>query len=164
MPEQSNVVAEAVERIHESRKMDDTWGVSRKQRAPVKVLVIGMCAAAREQAAVDIARGSGLEFERADLSVVVGRSTGETERHLDHLFGDAERRDAVLFFDGADALFGEDAEYRDDRHDHVNPETLLQRIESFAGVVVLGARLRGHFSEVFIGGMHFVVEANHAAA
>jgi SpoVK/Ycf46/Vps4 family AAA+-type ATPase len=91
---------------------------------------------------------------------VVSKYIGETEKNLESLFREAEASNAVLFFDEADALFGQRSEVHDAHDRYANIETgyLLQRMEHYTGVVILATNLRMNLDEAFTRRMHFTVE------
>jgi SpoVK/Ycf46/Vps4 family AAA+-type ATPase len=95
---------------------------------------------------------TGHEVYRIDLSLVVSKYIGETEKNLSHLFDQAERQRWILFFDEADALFGRRSETRDAHDRYANQEVayLLQRVESFDGVAILATNLRDNIDAAFM--------------
>ena len=98
----------------------------------------GSAAAAAESVAHELGRG----LMRVDLSAIVSKYIGETEKNLDRAFEAAKQSGAVLFFDEADALFGKRSEVKDthDRFANIEVNYLLQRIESFGGVVIVATK------------------------
>jgi hypothetical protein len=86
-----------------------------------------------------LAAERGVDLTRIELAQVAGKYIGETEKHLDAVFADAARRDAVLLFDEADALFGKRSDVRDAHDRHANQEVsyLLRRIEAYDGIVIV---------------------------
>jgi SpoVK/Ycf46/Vps4 family AAA+-type ATPase len=102
----------------------------------------------------------GIDLYRIDLSGVVSKYIGETERNLESIFQAAERATAVLFFDEADALFGKRSEVQDahDRYANIEISYLLQRIERFDGVAILATNLRQNLDEAFMRRIDFVVD------
>ena len=88
-----------------------------------------------------------LDLFELDLAELVSKYVGETERHLDAVFRDAETAGAVLLIDEADALFGKRSEVRDahDRYANLDVNYLLQKLESYAGIVVLTSNLGARF-------------------
>jgi SpoVK/Ycf46/Vps4 family AAA+-type ATPase len=86
-----------------------------------------------------------------DLSMVISKFIGETEKNLAGLFDRAEHKDWILFFDEADALFGKRTQVRDAHDRYANQEVsfLLQRIETFHGLVILASNLANHVDEAF---------------
>ncbi|MBF9222678.1 ATP-binding protein [Hymenobacter ruricola] len=98
-----------------------------------------------------LGQATGHEVYRVDLSMIVSKYIGETEKNLARVFDTAERRQWILFFDEADALFGKrsTATTANDRHANQEIAYLLQRIEDFAGVIVLASNLKGNVDEAF---------------
>jgi SpoVK/Ycf46/Vps4 family AAA+-type ATPase len=111
-------------------------------------------------AAEVIAGELGLELFRIDLSAVVSKYIGETEKNLEVVFRAADRGDAVLLFDEADALFGKRSEVKDahDRHANVEIAYLLQRLESYEGLAILTTNLRGNIDEAFLRRLDHILE------
>jgi SpoVK/Ycf46/Vps4 family AAA+-type ATPase len=105
-------------------------------------LLSGGTAAAKAQVAEALARDLGLGLFRVDLSAVVSKFIGETEKNLGRLFDAAEAGGGILYFDEADALFGKRAQIKDshDRFANVEIDYLLQRIEAFTGVAILAIK------------------------
>lgn len=97
---------------------------------------------------------------RIDLGRVVSRYIGETEKNLDRLFAMASASDAVLFFDEADALFGKRSDVRDnhDRYANVEVGYLLQRIESYRGLVILASNARHNIDPAFLRRLRYIVD------
>ena len=107
-----------------------------------------------------LARESGLDLWRIDLSAVVSKYIGETEKHLDRIFAQAHDGNAILFFDEADAIFGKRSEVKDahDRYANIEVAYLLQRLESYEGVVILASNLARNIDMAFSRRLHFVIE------
>jgi SpoVK/Ycf46/Vps4 family AAA+-type ATPase len=101
-----------------------------------------------------------LDLFRIDLSAVVSKYIGETEKNLRRVFDAAEAGGAVLLFDEADALFGKRTEVRDshDRHANIEVSYLLQRMESYGGLAILTTNFRQHLDEAFLRRIPFLVE------
>ena len=97
---------------------------------------------------------------KVDLARVVSKWVGETEKHLEAAFNEAEESHAVLFFDEADALFGKRSEVHDahDRYANVETSYLLQRMEEYAGIVILATNLRKNMDDAFVRRMHFSID------
>jgi SpoVK/Ycf46/Vps4 family AAA+-type ATPase len=91
---------------------------------------------------------------------VVSKYIGETEKNLRAIFEEADRADAVLFFDEADALFGKRSEVKDahDRYANIEINYLLQRVELFEGIAILATNVRTHIDEAFLRRIHITVE------
>ena len=102
----------------------------------------------------------GLDLYRIDLSAVVSKYIGETEKNLERIFRAADQGDAVLLFDEADAIFGKRSEVRDahDRYANVEVAYLLQRLETYDGLAVLTTNLRGNIDEAFVRRLDCVLE------
>jgi SpoVK/Ycf46/Vps4 family AAA+-type ATPase len=99
-----------------------------------------------------LAADLGLDLFRIDLSRVVSKHIGETEKNLDALFEAARGADAILFFDEADALFGKRSEVKDahDRYAHIEVDYLLQRLESCESVTILATDARENIDPAFL--------------
>lgn len=99
-----------------------------------------------------LGKHTGRDVYRIDLSQVVSKFIGETEKNLARIFTKAEDRNWILFFDEADALFGKRTSVRDAHDRYANQEVsyLLQRIESFDGLVILASNLRNNIDEAFL--------------
>ena len=102
------------------------------------------CGRNARAAAEALAKGLGRDLLYVDLSAVVSKYIGETEKNLERLFSDAEANGALLFFDEADALFGKRTSVKDahDRYSNIEIDYLLQCIEEYDGVVVLASKSR----------------------
>jgi SpoVK/Ycf46/Vps4 family AAA+-type ATPase len=107
-----------------------------------------------------IAGDLGLDLYVVDLSSVVDKYIGETEKNLERIFTEAAGVNGVLLFDEADAVFGKRTEVNDSHDRHANMESayLLQRMESFDGVAVLTTNLRSNLDEAFIRRLDVIVE------
>ena len=111
--------------------------------------------------AADIMAGElGLDLYKIDLSSVVSKYIGETEKNLSRIFMEAESCNAILFFDEADALFGKRTEVRDshDRYANIEAAYLLQKVEEYDGVVILATNFRRNIDDAFVRRMHFTLE------
>ncbi|HEY7641468.1 MAG TPA: ATP-binding protein [Steroidobacteraceae bacterium] len=124
------------------------------------VLFHGPRGTGKALAAQAIARELGTQLLRIDLSRLVSKYIGETEKHLDAVFAEAEQSGAVLLFDEADALFGKRSEVKDshDRYANVEVNYLLQRLEDFDGIAILTSNLRSNIDEAFLRRLRFEVE------
>ena len=107
-----------------------------------------------------VAGDLGLDLYVIDLSTVVDKYIGETEKNLDRIFAEADRVNAVLLFDEADALFGKRSEVSDARDRYANVEVayLLQRMEQFDGVAILTTNLRANLDEAFTRRLDAIVD------
>ncbi len=138
------------------------WGFDRKltQGKGLNILFAGPSGTGKTMAASVIANDLGLEMYKIDLSSVVSKYIGETEKNLSKIFSEAETSNAILFFDEADALFGKRSETKDahDRYANIEINYLLQKMEEYEGVVILATNLSRNIDEAFLRRMQFVVE------
>jgi hypothetical protein len=139
-----------------------SWGFERKLGSgrPLAALFAGPPGTGKTLAAAVIAAELNVDLYHIDLSQVVSKYIGETEKHLAELFADAEAANAALFFDEADALFGKRTEVRDSHDRYANLETsyLLQRIDSYEGVVILASNFIKNIDEAFVRRLGFMIE------
>ena len=144
------------ERVH------GEWGFDRKLSLGkgLSVLFSGPSGTGKTMAAEIIASTLGLELYKIDLSVVVSKYIGDTEKNLSRIFTEAETSNAILFFDEADALFGKRSGVKDshDRYANIEIGYLLQRMEEYDGVVILATNLRKNMDEAFVRRLQFTVE------
>lgn len=126
----------------------------------LNVLFCGPPGTGKTMAAEVIARELRLDLYRIDLSQVVNKYIGETEKNLDRIFSAAENSNAILFFDEADALFGKRSEVRDshDRYANLEISYLLQKMEEYQGISILATNLRKNLDEAFERRLQAVVE------
>jgi SpoVK/Ycf46/Vps4 family AAA+-type ATPase len=140
----------------------DAWGFGRKlaMGKGLNVLFAGSSGTGKTMAADIIAGELGLDLYKIDLSTVVSKYIGETEKNLSRIFAEAEDSNAILFFDEADALFGKRSEVKDahDRYANIEISYLLQRMEAFQGVTILATNLRKNMDDAFVRRLHFTVE------
>jgi SpoVK/Ycf46/Vps4 family AAA+-type ATPase len=127
--------------------------------AGLAALFTGSPGTGKTLAAHVLADELGLELMQIDLSVIVDKFVGETEKNLEKVFRDAENRNVVLFFDEADALFGARSAVQDAHDRYANQEVsyLLQRMESFDGITLLATNLRGNLDRAFVRRIQFIV-------
>jgi MoxR-like ATPase len=126
----------------------------------LSVLFSGLSGTGKTMAASVLARELNLDLYNIDLSNVVSKYIGETEKNLSRIFDEAEHSSALLFFDEADALFGKRSEVKDahDRYANIEVAFLLQRIEQFSGVVVLATNISRNIDAAFVRRIAHVVE------
>uniref|UniRef100_UPI000B16390A ATP-binding protein n=1 Tax=Streptomyces scabiei TaxID=1930 RepID=UPI000B16390A len=107
-----------------------------------------------------VAAELGLDLYVVQLSSIVDKFVGETEKNLERIFTEADRTDAVLLFDEADAVFGKRSEVKDSHDKYANMESayLLQRLESFDGIALLTTNLRANIDEAFTRRLDLVVD------
>ncbi len=138
------------------------WGFGQKVSLGkgVNALFAGPSGTGKTMAAEVIAGELSLDLYKIDLSAVVSKYIGETEKHLAKIFEEAQTSNAILFFDEADALFGKRSEIRDshDRYANIEISYLLQKMEEYEGIVILATNFRKNMDEAFVRRIHFTVE------
>jgi SpoVK/Ycf46/Vps4 family AAA+-type ATPase len=137
------------------------WGFDRKLAMGKGVIALfaGASGTGKTMAAEILANDLGLDLYRIDLSSVVNKYIGETEKNLERLFSEAQESDAILFFDEADALFGKRSGVSDahDRYANIETAYLLQRTEEYNGLVMLASNLPKNMDDAFMRRIHFTV-------
>jgi ATPase family associated with various cellular activities (AAA)/Winged helix domain, variant len=140
----------------------EEWGFAAKRTRGLSInaLFAGESGTGKTMAAEVIANDLRLNLYRIDLSAVVSKYIGETEKNLRRLFDAAEDGGAILFFDEADALFGKRSEVKDshDRYANIEINYLLQRIESYRGLAILATNMKSALDQAFMRRIRFVVE------
>jgi SpoVK/Ycf46/Vps4 family AAA+-type ATPase len=137
------------------------WGTARAwNEGGLAVLFAGAPGTGKTMAAEAIAAELDLPLYRIDLSQVVNKYIGETEKNLRRLFDAADSADVILFFDEADALFGKRTEVKDahDRYANLEISYLLERMERFKGLAILATNRKKDLDEAFLRRLRFVVE------
>ncbi len=124
------------------------------------VLLTGPSGPGKTRAAEVLASTIGRDLMRVDLGRVVSRYVGETEKNLDRAFAMAAASGAVLFFDEADALFGKRSDVKDshDRYADIQVSYLLQKLESYRGLVVVAASMRQNIDPALLRRLRHVVD------
>jgi hypothetical protein len=139
----------------------DRWGFRQKMNRGlgVNALFTGESGTGKTMAAEVIANDLRLNLYRIDLSAVVSKYIGETEKNLRRLFDAAEDGGAILFFDEADALFGKRSEVKDshDRYANIEVNYLLQRMESYRGLAILATNMKSALDTAFLRRLRFIV-------
>ncbi|MCM0640822.1 AAA family ATPase [Cellulomonas wangsupingiae] len=125
----------------------------------ISALFSGSPGTGKTLAAHVVADTLGMDLFQVDLSAVVDKYIGETEKNLERVFGQAESLNAVLFFDEADALFGSRSAVTDAKDRYANQEVayLLQRMEAAEGLTILATNLRGNLDPAFARRLHFMI-------
>jgi len=138
------------------------WGFDKKLSLGkgLNVLFSGPSGTGKTMAAEVIARHTELDLYKIDLSCVISKYIGETEKNLSNIFKEAESSNAILLFDEADALFGKRSEVRDshDRYANIEINYLLQKMEEYEGVTILATNLRQNMDEAFVRRLHIIVD------
>ena len=153
---------EMVQRIRCHTTVFDTWGYGQKlaHGKGLAALFVGESGTGKTMSADIIAGELGLDLYKIDLSSVVSKYIGETEKNLERIFTEAETSSAILFFDEADAIFGKRGEVRDshDRYANLEVSYLLQRVEAYEGMVILASNLQANIDEAFVRRLSFIIE------
>ena len=140
----------------------ETWGFAARGRRGlgISALFAGVSGTGKTLAAEVLARNLRLDLYRIDLSAVVSKYIGETEKNLKQVFDAAEEGGVLLLFDEADALFGKRAEVKDshDRYANIEVSYLLQRMENFQGLAVLTTNLKSSLDKAFQRRLRFTVD------
>jgi hypothetical protein len=140
----------------------EDWGFAAKRTRGlgISVLFAGESGTGKTMAAEVLADELRLSLYRIDLSTVVSKYIGETEKNLRRLFDAAEDGGAILFFDEADALFGKRSEVKDshDRYANIEINYLLQRIESYRGLAILATNLKDSLDTAFVRRLRFILD------
>ena len=161
-PEQIEQLRAICHQVNYRDLVYDTWGFDRKLALGkgLTALFAGPPGTGKTMAADIMAHELGLDLYKIDLSTVVSKYIGETEKNLSRIFAEARSSNAVLFFDEADALFGKRSEVRDahDRYANIETAYLLQKMEEYDGIVILATNFRKNMDEAFVRRLHFIVE------
>jgi hypothetical protein len=128
------------------------WGMAKRLKPGYRALFHGPPGTGKTLTAMLLGKHTGKDVFRIDLSRVVSKYIGETEKNLSRLFDKAEHKDWILFFDEADALFGKRTDIRDAHDKYANQEVayLLQRIEGYNGLVILASNQRANIDDAFV--------------
>ena len=159
-----NVTLEQLEEIRNwllhGRTLLHDWGMASRLRPGFTSLFCGPPGTGKTLSACLLGKLCDCEVYKIDLSMVVSKYIGETEKNLARVFDQAEHRGWILFFDEADALFGKRTRVEDSHDRYANQEIsfLLQRIEDFDGVVILASNLRHNIDDAFLRRFQSVVQ------
>ena len=156
------ILRELVQTIRLRPRVLDDWGVGHKlvPSSGVTALFAGPPGTGKTMAAEVIARELRQDLYKIDLSGVISKYIGETEKNLESIFVEAINSNAILFFDEADAIFGKRSEVRDahDRYANIEVSYLLQRMEAYDGITILATNLRANLDDAFARRLQFAVD------
>jgi SpoVK/Ycf46/Vps4 family AAA+-type ATPase len=163
LPEaQLSQLHDIVNQIKHRHTVMGLWGFSRKISLGrgLNALFSGSSGTGKTMAAEIIGYELALDIYKIDLSSVVSKYIGETEKNLNRLFDEAEQSNAILFFDEADALLGKRSEVKDahDRFANIEIAYLLQKMEEYEGITILSTNLRQNIDDAFVRRIQFIVE------
>ncbi|HTF31518.1 MAG TPA: ATP-binding protein [Flavitalea sp.] len=138
--------------INHNEQLMNGWGMRNRLKPGYRILFHGPPGTGKTFTATLLGKYTGRDVFRIDLSMVVSKYIGETEKNLENLFAKAEAKKWILFFDEADAIFGKRTNVRDAHDKYANQEVsyLLQRIEDFDGMVILASNMKANIDESFI--------------
>jgi hypothetical protein len=148
--------------IRQRLKVYETWGFAKKSARGlgISALFAGVSGTGKTMSAEVLATELELELYRIDLSQVVSKYIGETEKNLRRVFDAAEESSAILLFDEADALFGKRSEVKDshDRYANIEISYLLQRMEAYRGLAILTTNMKEALDQAFLRRIRFVIQ------
>ncbi len=158
---ETKLLRQIADQVAQRSVVYDDWGFRERMNRGLSIsaLFAGESGTGKTMAAEILANELGLSLHRIDLSAVVSKYIGETEKNLRKLFDAAEDGGSILFFDEADALFGKRSEVKDshDRYANIEVNYLLQRLESFRGLAILATNQKGALDSAFLRRLRFVV-------
>lgn len=162
LPEnQLKILQQIAAQFRQRAKVYQDWGFAAQNNRGLGMtaLFAGPSGTGKTMASEVLAQEFNLDLYRIDLSTVVSKYIGETEKNLRRIFDAAESGGVVLLFDEADALFGKRSEVKDSRDRHANMEVsyLLQRMESYQGLAVLTTNLKNSLDQAFLRRIRFMV-------
>jgi hypothetical protein len=155
-------LAELEQQVRLRSAVYEAWGFEKlcPLGRGITSLFSGPSGTGKTMAAQVLARSLGMKLFRVDLSGVVNKYIGETEKRLKRVFDACERANVLLFFDEADALFGQRTQVKDahDRFANIEIDYLLQRMEQFSGVAILATNRRGDLDKAFVRRIRFILD------
>ncbi len=159
---QRDILHEIAMQVRQRTQVYDVWNFCNKSARGlgISALFSGISGAGKTMAAEVLARELQLDLYRIDLSAVVSKYVGETEKNLRRVFDAAENSSAILLFDEADALFGKRSEVKDshDRYANIEISYLLQRMEAYRGLAILTTNLKDTLDTAFLRRIRFIVQ------
>jgi hypothetical protein len=161
-PAQAEMLREIAAHLRQRATVYQTWGFAAKNTRGlgISALFAGGSGTGKTLAAEVLAQELHLDLYRIDLSSVVSKYIGETEKNLRRVFDAAEESGVILLFDEADALFGKRSEVKDshDRYANIEVSYLLQRMESYPGLAIMTTNLKSSIDTAFLRRIRFVVQ------
>jgi hypothetical protein len=159
---QKEILKEIAIHVRQRNKVYGTWGFEKKEARGlgITVLFVGESGTGKTMAAEVLANELHLDLYRIDLSNVINKYIGETEKNLKKIFDAAENGGAILLFDEADALFGKRSDVKDshDRYSNIEVSYLLQRMEAYRGLAILTTNMKSALDKAFMRRIRFVVQ------
>jgi hypothetical protein len=159
---QRSILQEIAMHVRQRRQVYENWGFASKTNRGlgISALFVGVSGVGKTMAAEVLANELRLDLYRIDLSAVVSKYIGETEKNLRRIFDTAEESGAILLFDEADALFGKRSEVKDshDRYANIEVSYLLQRMEAYQGLAILTTNMKDILDPAFMRRIRFIVQ------
>ena len=159
---QHSILQEIAMHVRQRRQVYENWGFAGKatRGLGISALFVGISGVGKTMAAEVLAGELQLDLYRIDLSAVVSKYIGETEKNLRRIFDAAEEGGAILLFDEADALFGKRSEVKDshDRYANIEVSYLLQRMEAYQGLAILTTNMKDVLDTAFLRRIRFIVQ------
>ncbi|GAA3511865.1 hypothetical protein GCM10022393_26970 [Aquimarina addita] len=146
--------------LHYEKELKTDWDMGKRIKPGYRVMFYGAPGTGKTLTATLLGKHTGKDVYRIDLSMVVSKFIGETEKNLANLFNKAENKNWILFFDEADAIFGKRTETRDAHDKYANQEVsyLLQRIENYSGLVILASNFKKNIDTAFTRRFQSIIE------
>lgn len=161
-PIQKETLKEISAHVRQKAKVYETWGFASKSRRGLGITALfsGPSGTGKTLAAGVLANELNLDLYKIELSAVVSKYIGETEKNLQQIFDAAESGGVILLFDEADSIFGKRSEVKDSKDRNANLEVsyLLQRMESYPGMAILTTNLQSNLDPAFMRRLRFVTQ------
>lgn len=163
LPEfQKTILKEIASQVKLRNKVYDQWGFGKKSKRGlgISALFAGESGTGKTMASEVLANELNLDLYKIDLSKVVNKYIGETEKNLKRIFDAAEGGGAILLFDEADALFGKRSDVKDshDRYSNIEVSYLLQRMEAYRGLAILTTNMKSAVDKAFVRRIRFILQ------
>ncbi|MBN9292849.1 MAG: ATP-binding protein [Flavobacteriia bacterium] len=159
-PKTKDSIEEIKAWLKHERLLMDEWGLKNKVKPGLRVLFYGNPGTGKTLTATLLGKHTDRNVYRIDLSLVVSKYIGETEKNLSKLFDKAANKNWILFFDEADSIFGKRTNVQNAHDKYANQEVsyLLQRIEAHPGIVILATNQKGNIDPAFVRRFQFIIE------
>lgn len=158
-PQTSKQIKDIHAWLNYSAKLIEDENLGRKIKPGYRVLFYGPSGTGKTMTASLLGKSVGKDVYRIDLSQIVSKYIGETEKNLEMVFKKAESKNWILFFDEADALFGKRTQVQNSHDRYANQEVsyLLQRIEDYPGLLILASNFKGNLDDAFLRRFHSII-------
>ncbi|MCT4620609.1 MAG: ATP-binding protein [Marinisporobacter sp.] len=160
--EQKRLLMDACNQVKNRYLVYNEWGFDKKiaYGKGLAIICAGPPGTGKTMSAQVIANELNLELYRIDLSQVISKYVGETEKNLHHIFSEASLSNAILFFDEADSIFGKrsDVKSANDRYANIETSYLLQKIEEYEGITMLATNFLNNIDDAFLRRINFIIK------